>query len=150
MTDRPILAAVDLTDAISAGMVIRTAALEAEIRGAPLAALAVVPEVFAGLDWRYAIRGTRMAPPPEERSNLMKDTLERLAELVAEETPDDMETDTYALIGSVHERVLATASELGAGLIVIAAADTQAKSDDVGPNAVRVARYATCPVLLVR
>ena len=150
MTDRPVLAAIDLTDAETAGTVIRQAAIEAEIRSAPLAAVAVVPALFTGLDWRYAIRGTHKAPPPEERRKLLKDTLERLVELVADETASDIETNTYALTGAVHERVLATAAELGARLIVIAAADTQTKSDDLGPNAVRVARHAKCPVLLVR
>ena len=133
MTDRPVLAAIDLTDAKTSATVIRQAAIEAEIRDAPLAAVAVVPELFTGLDWRYAIRGTRKTPPPEERLTLLKDTIERLAELVAEETPDDIATDTDALTGVVHERVLATAAELDARLTVIAAADTQAQSDDLGP-----------------
>jgi nucleotide-binding universal stress UspA family protein len=62
-----------------------------------------------------------------------------------------METDTIALLGVVYEKVLAAASEMRASLLVIAAGgESGADMQDLGSNAARVARHATCTVLLVR
>jgi nucleotide-binding universal stress UspA family protein len=127
------------------------AAFEAAARGHSLTVVAVVPEAFTGLDWRYVIRGSQQQVPPGERRELIRQTLARVNELVAEETQENMETNTIALLGVVYEKVLAAASELRASLLVIAAnSEPGSGMKDLGPNATRVARHATCPVLLVR
>lgn len=151
MAGTVVLASIDLTDERSARLVIREASFEAAARNLPLTVLSVVPEVFSGLDWRYAIRGAKQQVPAGERRKLIRQTLTRLNELVAEETHEDSETDTVALHGVVYEKVLAAASELRASLIVIDAGGRhQSAMQDLGPNATRVARHADCPVLLVR
>ncbi len=151
MSDAVVLASIDLTQEDAARAVIREAAFEAAARGFSLTVVAVVPEAFTGLDWRYVIRGSRKQVPAGERKELVKQTLARVNELVAEETAEDMETNTIALLGVVYEKVLAAANELRASLVVIAAGTESGTGlQDLGPNATRVARHARCPVLLVR
>jgi nucleotide-binding universal stress UspA family protein len=151
MSETVVLASIDLAAEHSARAVIREASFEAAARGLPLTVVAVVPEAFTGLDWRYVIRGTKQQVPAGEHRELIRQTLARVNELVSEETPEGTETDTLALLGVVYEKVLAAARELQASLVVIAAgSDSKSGMQDLGPNATRVARHASCPVLLVR
>jgi nucleotide-binding universal stress UspA family protein len=102
-------------------------------------------------DVSAALCATKQQVPAGEHRELIRQTLARVNELVSEETPEGMETDTLALLGVVYEKVLAAARELRASLVVIAAgSDSSAGIQDLGPNATRVARHASCPVLLVR
>jgi universal stress protein F len=149
MSAGPVLAAVDLANSDSARGVICEAAFETEVRKRTLAALAVVPEAFASLDWRYVIRGRDRSPPPGERRELVQQTLARLGELASEETPEDVEVETFAAVGSVYQQVLSTARQLDTSLIVIAAGESRWGAEEIGPNAARVARHAPCAVLLV-
>jgi universal stress protein F len=150
MSDAPVLATIDLTDAKSARAVLKEAIFEAEARDAPLRAMTVIPEAFAGLDWRYVIRGTGNKPSAGERRELVKASVSRLGEIVAKETPDDMEVETLAVVGMIYQKVLEEAKKCHARLVVVAASEAELPVEDIGPNAARIARYAPCPVLLVR
>jgi universal stress protein F len=150
VSERPILAAVDLADPDAAQMVIREAVFEAEARDRPLVCMAVIPEAFAGLDWRYVIRGAEKGLSPGHRKALVRQSIERLSELVADAASEDVEVDTIAVIGIVYQKVLETAQDLGASMIAIAAGESSWHLEEIGPNAARVARHSPCMVLLVR
>jgi hypothetical protein len=81
-----VLAAVDLTDDSAARAVVREVAVEAEMRQRPKEAVAVVPEAFAGSDWRYAIRGKRGMETGAEFRALAGQTLEGRFSAVVQST----------------------------------------------------------------
>lgn len=150
MTGLPILVAVDLTETEATRAVLREAIFEAETRSRPVIVMAVVPEVFVGLDWRYAIRGGHKATTAAERRDIVRQTLERLNDLVADETSEDIEVDTHAVLGPPYQMILRMADETRAAMIVIGAGGSGGPTKELGSHATRVVRHASCSVLVVR
>jgi nucleotide-binding universal stress UspA family protein len=119
-------------------------------QGAKLHVLTVVPDVFAGVDWRYAIRGAQQGSIEYDRQGLMEQAKKRLEELVADQLPEGVDAEIMVRHGTIYEEILEAAEEVEADLIVMASHRPSLKDYLLGPNAARVARHARCSVQIVR
>jgi nucleotide-binding universal stress UspA family protein len=85
------------------------------------------------------------------RAQVETDRLRRLEDLIPAEAPSYCSVQTAVRTGAVHREILAAADEQPSDLIVLGAHGRGAlDAAFFGSNAERVARAATCPVLVVR
>lgn len=110
----------------------------------------IVPDIFAGLDWRYAIRGETGGSEEFDMSKIVAESAKRLDEIVADYAPAGMSVDTIARHGTIYEEILAIAEEIEATDILMAAHRPSLADYLLGPNTARVVRHAKCTVTVVR
>ncbi len=111
--------------------------------------MTVVPEITAGLDWRYAIRGETGGSEKRDVQGILTDAKARLEQIVTEyalERP----VEVIARYGTVYEEILNVADELKVNQIVMAASRPSLADYLLGPNTARVVRHAHCSVQVVR
>lgn len=111
--------------------------------------MTVVPEITAGLDWRYAIRGETGGSEKLDIQGILADAKARLEQIVTEyalERP----VEVIARYGTVYEEILNVADELKVNQIVMAASRPLLADYLLGPNTARVVRHAHCSVQVVR
>ena len=112
--------------------------------------MAVVPHFITGVDFRYAIRGEMGGSEEYDAKAIVKETLGRLNEVLAEQLPKGMKAETIVRHGSIYEEILDAAEEIEADQIVIGAHRPQLSDYLLGPNTARVVRHAKCSVNVVR
>ena len=147
---KTILCPIDPTDEINWRKVIGAAVEQAAPHSAKVIVMAVVPDIFAGLDWRYAIRGETGGSEDFDMRKVVADTLDRLNEIVVEAIPEGLEVETLARHGTVYEEILNVAEEVGADQIIMAAHRQQVSDFLLGTNTAKVARHAKCSVNVIR
>lgn len=145
-----ILVPVDLDDPESWKLTLPRAIREAEETGGRVTALTVVPDILAGLDWRYAIRGELGGSEEFDMHKLVAAAEKRLEEVVRPHVPAGLTVETIARHGTVYEEILDAAEELGIDQIVMTAQRPSVKDYLLGTNAAKVVRYAKCSVNIVR
>ena len=145
-----VLAPIDLRDTKTAERILDAAVKQARISDSRLAVMTVVPEIIAGLDWRYAIRGETGGSEKYDASELVAEALKRLNEVVADHAPKGMHVETLARHGTVYEQVLKVAEEIGADQIVVGAHRPGLADFLLGPNTARIVRHAKCSVNVIR
>jgi len=147
---RKILAPVDVQHKSSWTTTLPAAVHEAKASGASLVVMTVVPELFAGVDWRYAIRGETGGSEAYDQKALIEQAKARLQEIMNEAVPKDIAAEMVVKHGTPYKVILDTAAELDADLIVIAAHRPSLKDYLLGPTTARVVRHADCSVQVVR
>lgn len=147
---KDVLVPIDIQHRSSWERTLPAAVQAAKEAGARLHVLTVVPDMFAGVDWRYAIRGEQHGSLDYDRNELMQQAKERLQELVSNLVPQEVETEVMVRHGTVYEQILEAADEVSADLIVMASHRPSLKDYLIGPNAARVVRHAQCSVQIVR
>lgn len=148
---RKILAPVDLADTEGTQLVIAAAVEQYQAYREPeLFIMTVAPEMIAGLDWRYAIRGETGGSEDWDVHRLLGMLVEQLNAIVADLVPEGIEFKTIARHGSVYEEVLEVADELKVDQIVVAAHRPGAADFLLGTNTARIVRHARCSVTVVR
>jgi nucleotide-binding universal stress UspA family protein len=147
---RTILVPIDLNHRSSYVKILPAAAEEARYHSATLYVMTVVPDIAAGVDWRYAIRGAQEGSEGYSLKELMKQARERIAELVKELVPAGVETIILAKHGSIYKEILDLAKSIDADLIFLAAHRPSVKGYLLGSNAGRIVRHARCSVTIVR
>ena len=145
-----ILVPIDLADMATMDKVLVAGIDQAKASGAELTIMTVVPDIVAGLDWRYAIRGETGGSQEFDMQEIVDEALQRLNEIVAEKTPSGMKVGTIARHGSVYEQVLDVAEELGVDQITLGAHRPGLADYLLGPNTARIVRHATCSVNVIR
>ena len=145
-----ILVPVDLADMVTAEKVLRAAVQQAEASDGVLTVMTVVPDMITGIDYRYAIRGETGGSEEYDMREIVREALERLNQVVAEQTPSGMQVETIARHGTVYEQVLKIAEDIEADQIVIGANRPAVSDFLLGPNTARIVRHATCSVNVVR
>ncbi|MEM0944634.1 MAG: universal stress protein [Pseudomonadota bacterium] len=145
-----ILAPIDLTEMETSANVLETAVQFAQIKDASLVCLTVVPDIVAGIDFRYAIRGETGGSGALNMDKIVADALKRLNEVVEEHTPDGMRVRTIARHGPIYEEILDVAKEINASQIVMGAHNPGLADFMLGSNTDRVLRHAKCSVSVVR
>ncbi|HEY9536022.1 MAG TPA: universal stress protein [Kiloniellaceae bacterium] len=149
MTSR-ILVPVDLADIETTKKVLAAALDQAVSADAGLTVMTVVPAIVGGLDYRYAIRGETGGSAEYDVREIVNEALERLNEIVSENTPDGMNVETIVRHGPVYEQILQVADDIGADQIVIGAHRPEISDYLLGPNTARVVRHAKCSVNVIR
>ena len=147
---RKILVPIDLLDAATMNKVLEAAVEQSKSGGGELTVMTVVPDIIAGLDWRYAIRGETGGSEEFDMKQIVSEALERLNQIVADQVPAGTKVDTIARRGSVYEQVLKVAEEINADQIVLGAHRPGLSDYLLGPNTARVVRHATCSVNVIR
>jgi nucleotide-binding universal stress UspA family protein len=130
---RAILVPVDLSHNASFDLIFPAITALATAHNAALHLLTVVPYI-----------------PRRYVDDSRKQAEEQLAEIAGMDLPDDIEWHSEALIGPIAPTIVRRATDLGAGLIVIASHDPKALDILLGGVADRVLRRAPCSVLVLR
>ncbi len=137
-----ILVPIDLDQQSSWDKALPIAMEYAQIFGARLHAVTVLPVFGAG------VVGSYFPPDFEERASA--EAKEKLTALMAEIVPSNIEVTCHVAHGTTYEEILHLAPEIGADLIVMASHRPELKDYLIGPNAARVVRHADISVLVVR
>ncbi|WP_159585705.1 universal stress protein [Chelativorans xinjiangense] len=145
-----ILVPIDLADLETSTKVLSSALSQAISDNAKLTVMTVVPDFVSGLDYRYAIRGETGGSVDYDVREIVNEALQRLNQIVSENTPEGMPVDTIVRHGTVYEQILEVADDIGADQIVIGAHRPQISDYLLGPNTARVVRHAKCSVNVVR
>lgn len=144
-----ILVPIDLADEGSWKYALPVALSQAKADGGEVTVMTVVPEIIAGLDWRYAIRG-ETGTVELDMHKLVTEAEKRVQSIVREHLPAGMKVRTIARNGTVYEEILDVADELGIDQIVMTAHRPAVSEYLLGTNAARVVRHAKCSVNIVR
>jgi len=145
-----ILVPIDLADMATMGKVLDAAIELTQSSGAELTVMTVVPDIVAGLDWRYAIRGETGGSQDFDMKKIVSEALDRLNEIVADRMPSGTKAKTLARHGTVYEQVLDVAEDLSVDQIVIGAHRPGLSDYLLGPNTARIVRHANCSVNVIR
>lgn len=145
-----ILVPIDLADLETTTKVLGAALEQAMSTQAKMTVMTVVPAFVGGLDYRYAIRGETGGSAGYDVKEIVNEALERLNDIVSENTPEGMNVETIVRHGPVYEQILQVADDIGADQIVIGAQRPQISDYLLGPNTARVVRHAKCSVNVVR
>jgi nucleotide-binding universal stress UspA family protein len=119
-------------------------------QGSKLYVVAVVPDIFAGVDWRYAIRGETGGSEEFNQKALIDQARGRLKEVIDEAVPRDIPAEAIVKHGTPYQVVVDAAADLDVDLIVVAAHRPSLKDYLIGPTSARVVRHADCSVYVVR
>ncbi|MEM8812727.1 MAG: universal stress protein [Pseudomonadota bacterium] len=149
MTGR-ILVAIDLRDENTSAKVLETALRQASHESAPLTVMTVVPDIFAGLDYHFAVRGQRKAGDEYDIKAIVQNAHNHLDAFVAKHAPRGVEPETVTRHGTIYEEILNVAEGIGADQIVIGAHRPNLADYLLGPNTARVVHQAKCSVNVVR
>jgi nucleotide-binding universal stress UspA family protein len=137
-----ILVPVDLDQPSSWEKALPVAVEYSQIFGARLHLATVLPDFGTGVVGSYF--------PPDFEKKAGNEAREKLTRLVREKVPDNLDADCHVVHGTIHEKILELAAEIGADLIVMASHRPELKDFLIGPNAARVVRHAEMSVLVVR
>ena len=145
-----ILVPLDLTDNTTTTRLLESAIEQCQSLNADLTAMAVVPDIATGIDYRYAIRGETHGSADYNKAQVVADTLERLNQVVSEQTPEGMPVKTIVRHGTIYEQVLKVAEEIKATQIIVGARNPGLGDFLLGSNSARIVRHAKCSVNVIR
>lgn len=145
-----ILVPIDLADADSWLTALPAAFEQARAIGAEVTVVTVVPQFFAGLDWRYAIRGELEGSEDFDVHRMVEAAEKRLEQIVSEHLPPGMKAATITRHGTIYDEVLDVAEEIGADQIVMLAHRRNVSEHLLGNNADKIIRHAKCAVNVLR
>lgn len=139
-----VLCALDVSQADHEAQVLRRAAQLAELDGARLDVITVVPSFGSSLVAGY------FSPDFHERA--VEDAHKALEKLVIDTLGEAANRDIRHVVatGTVYEEVLRTAEVDAATLIVLGSHRPALRDYLIGPNASRIVRHAACSVYVVR
>lgn len=138
---KTLLVPVDLTQESSWRKVLPVAVDQAGHQNAVLHVMTVV-------DINLDIIAVRL--PEGFREQHLAQIEQRLATLVKQQIPDDLEVHTHVREGRTYQEILWVADEIGAELIILASHRPSLQQYLLGSNAARVVRHAGCSVMIVR
>lgn len=141
---RPVLCAVDVSHKGRDTDVLKIAKRLADMDGAALDVLTVVPDFGQTIVSTYFERDYHDQALAEARQLLSDEITASLGADI------DAKVRHVIATGGVYEQILHVAQETGCGLIVIGAHKPDFKDYLLGPNAARVVRHSTCSVHVVR
>ncbi len=88
--------------------------------------------------------------PQDISSHIIREAENLLHDQVTRHLPEDIDIQHIVAQGKVYRRILKTAGQINADLIVIPAHRPTLTEYFIGSNTSRVVRYASCSVLVVR
>lgn len=141
---RSVLCAVDISNAGKDDEVLKTAKRLADLDGAQLDVVTVLPDFGKSLVGSFFDASHHDEAVKAAKAEL-KDQI--VASLGAEA---GAKVRHVVATGTAYEEILSTAKETGCGLIVIGAHKPDFADYLLGPNAARVVRHSHCSVHVVR
>jgi len=137
-----ILLPVDLEDTESSARALGVAADQAQVSGATLHLLTVVP------DFGMSVVGSFF--PDDFAEQALAETDARLGAYAADNVPEGVSVQHVVAYGKIYDEIIKAAAQVSADLIVMSAHRPDLADYLLGPNAARVARHAAQSVLIVR
>ncbi|MBL1437092.1 MAG: universal stress protein [Rhodobacteraceae bacterium] len=110
--------------------------------GAKLYLFTVVP------DFGMAMVGSFF--PKDYAEKAMVHAEHELKAVARNNVPSDIDCTCYVRHGTIYKRIIKSANELGADLIVLTSHRPETKDYLLGPNAARVVRHASQSVFVIR
>lgn len=107
-----ILVPLDLADIETSKKVLASALNQGGSDNARLTAMTVVPDFVGGLDYRYAIRGETGGSVDYDVKEIVRKALDRLNQIVSENTPEGLTVDTIVRHGTIYEQILQVAEDM--------------------------------------
>lgn len=141
---KSVLCALDLSDPKTDTKVLEQAARLADLDGAQLDVLNVLPDF--GESWVSGFFESH------HHEKAVQETTEKLQMLCTEVLGGARNADIRHVVatGTAYKEILSVASTAGSDLIVIGAHKPDLKDYLLGPNAARVIRHSECSVFVVR
>ncbi len=141
---KSVLCAVDISNGDLDAPVLRTAAGLADMEGAQLDVVTVLPDF--GESWVSGFF------KPDFHDQAVQEAQENLTKLCAATLGQDRNESIRHVVatGTAYQEILKTADGAGSDLIVIGAHKPDLKDYLLGPNAARVVRHSTVSVYVVR
>lgn len=137
-----LLCAIDLSDQKDASKILKEADRLSDFYEARLSVVTVVPDYGSSWVGSFFKEGTL--------DLAAKAAMEALHKLTGETLDKGKHVQHIVEIGNSYEQILKTAENSDVDLIVVGAHKPDLTSRILGPNAARVARFATASVLVVR
>lgn len=139
-----ILCAIDVCTPEVDREVLRIAARLADLDGARLDVMTVVPD--------FGMSAVGQFPDKARQDRALADARQALGDIVSGVLGDagDRKVRHMVAAGKAYEEILRVAREEGADLIVIGSHRPELRDYLLGPNATRVVRHAECSVYVVR
>lgn len=141
---RPVLCAVDISNAGKDDAVLKTAKRLADLDGAQLDVVTVIPDFGKSLVAGFFDKSHHDDAVKTAKAALRDQIIASLG------SDADAEVRHVVATGTAYEEILRTASETQCGLIVIGAHKPDFADYLLGPNAARVVRHSSCSVHVVR
>lgn len=141
---KSILCAIDISEPGVNEKVLKTAAKLAEIDGARLDVITVVPNFGMSIVSSY-FKDDFQEKATSEAKRLLKETVTNILG-----TEADSEIRHIVASGSIYEEILRVSHQTESDLIVIGAQAPDIKDYLLGPNAARVVRHSKASVFVVR
>lgn len=145
-----ILVPIDLADEHSWTQALPVALAQAQAANGEVTVMTVVPDIMAGIDWRYAIRGETGGSEDFDMHKLVQDAEKRVEEIVRKHLPKGMKVETLARHGTIYDEILNVADEIGADQIIMTAQRPTLTEYLIGTNTAKVVRHAKCSVNVIR
>lgn len=139
---KSILCAIDLEHPDNGKSVLLEAQKLADIDGAVLNVITVLPDYGTSFVGSFFEEGTLKKALGAANDQLHK--------FVQDNAKDGTKARHIISVGTIYEEVLAAAEKCNADLIVLGASKPALKDFLLGPNAARVARHAKVSVYIVR
>ncbi len=140
--NKHVLCAVDLTHDADARAILAEAGRVAELDGASLSLVCVLPDYGSSWVGSFFKEGTL-----HEAAEAALKALHKMADEVL---PGHGQIQCIVEVGSVYEKVIEAIGECNADLVVVGAHKPELRDRIMGPNAARIVRYASVSVLVVR
>lgn len=139
-----VLAAIDLAHPDHHGVIVQKAVRMAEMDGAALAVVTVIP------DFGMSIVGSFFEAGAEQKA--LHAAGESLHAITAEVLGENESKRVKHIVrhGTAYEQILDTAQAEDATLIIMGAHRPNFQDYLIGPNAARVVRHSKCSVLVLR
>lgn len=137
-----ILVPLDLEDESSSLKALKKAATLAQVSGAHLTLLTVVPDFGMAMVAQYF--------PRDYEEKIMAEARQRLKALAGEHLPGGIDVEEAVSHGRAYDEILRVAKARGCDLILMASHRPELRDYLLGPNAARVVRHAECSVLVLR
>ena len=139
---KTILLPIDLNESISQAKAVESAVKLAELFGAQLHVLNIVPDMGVGVVSTFFPEGY------EEKAT--EAAREALHAFTAEHIPESLPVQHIVAHGNIYHEILHYAAEQSADLIVMASHRPAIEDYLIGPNAAQVVRHSRCSVMVVR
>jgi nucleotide-binding universal stress UspA family protein len=140
----PVLCAIDISDAAHNNAVILAAKKFADLEGASLDVVTVVPDYGKSMVGGFF--------ESDHHDKLVASTRQALNDLVIAAIGKEANENVRHVVatGSAYEEIIKLAEQAKSSLIVIGAHKPDFKDYLLGPNAARVVRHSNCSVYVVR
>ncbi len=138
---KTILLPIDLAQDSSWKKALPVAVSLCETYGAALHLVTVIPDLAHGMVRQYF--------PEDYEEKLKQGTHDNMRDFIAEHLAGQ-DVTSHIVHGPIYQRIIETAEETGADLIVMGSHRPELADYLIGPNAARVVRHTACSVMVVR